>query len=487
MKPARAPDPAASSPAQPRRRRRPPGRCSVLVLMAAVLSILAGCRLAEKTVKLPVDAVAAVIPAAKSGAIDPAALQLELQRAADEYTALTAGGVDEYAKRVGTPEAHLDALRWKIATMMAVVSFASGPNPRSGLLDFLAQSTIVRTALEDAVRQSTNRVAFEPWLEISRGLETNVWRMARGVLTADQQQELQEAAGRWWVENRSLQSGFFARLGEFGSISRHAPERSDRSGSVFSLVGLDPMAGLDPAVREVTRTRLFAERAMFTLQRMPFLVRWQAELLAHEVIPEERIDRILGTTDRISRAAESTSQTVAQLPDRIAAERQALVSALEKQEGRLRELSAEITRTLAAGESMSTSLNTTITTFDGLMKRFGIGEPRTTPPRTNARPFSILDYAHTAEQIATMAREVDALVKDTTGTLDSPALDRRLAELKSFSAQAQAGATSVLNHAFLLGAGLIVLLFAGAVVYRRAGGAAPGPPTAARRPPPDAT
>ena len=38
-------------------------------------------------------------------------------------------------------------------------------------------------------------------------------------------------------------------------------------------------AGLDPAVREVTRTRLFAERAMFTFQHMPFLLRWQTELL----------------------------------------------------------------------------------------------------------------------------------------------------------------------------------------------------------------
>jgi len=42
---------------------------------------------------------------------------------------------------------------------------------------------------------------------------------------------------------------------------------------------------------------------------------------------------------------------------------------------------------------------------------------------TNSTPFNILDYARTAEQIAVMAGQLDALIKDTTGTLDTPALD----------------------------------------------------------------
>ena len=41
----------------------------------------------------------------------------------------------------------------------------------------------------------------------------------------------------------------------------------------------DPLAGLDPAVRELTQTRLFAERALYVAQKMPLLLRWQTELL----------------------------------------------------------------------------------------------------------------------------------------------------------------------------------------------------------------
>ena len=49
---------------------------------------------------------------------------------------------------------------------------------------------------------------------------------------------------------------------------------------------------------------------------------------------------------------------------------------------------------------MSTSLNTTLTTFDALMKRFGVGETNNaSPPSTNAEPFRIQDYGQTAVQL----------------------------------------------------------------------------------------
>ena len=82
-------------------------------------------------------------------------------------------------------------------------------------------------------------------------------------------------------------------------------------------------------------------------------------------------------------------------------------------------------------------------------------------------PFNILDYARTAGQIATMAQQLDTLLKDAGGTLDSSALDKRIADLNALSARARADATSVLNHAFLLAGGLIVIALVSALVYRR--------------------
>jgi hypothetical protein len=212
---------------------------------------------------------------------------------------------------------------------------------------------------------------------------------------------------------------------------------------------------------------MFAERAMFVAQRMPFLLRWQAELISDELLADEQVATALNSVQRLSRAAEVVSQTATQLPDRITAERKAILAELDTQQGKLRELSDGVTRALAAGEKMSTSLNGTLVTFDGLMKRFGVGEASTKPADNNSPPFNILDYAHAAEKVAIMARELDGLMKGITSTMESPALRRQLQDVAAVSERAKADAKSVLNHAFGLGAAMVVLAFACALAYRR--------------------
>jgi hypothetical protein len=444
----------------------------------------------EETASLPRTAVAAVMPGSKSHPGDPAVLQTDLQRFADEFAGRTVAALDDYARTLGTSEAKTRALFWKVGVTVAAVAIATGPNPTANLLDFLALATITRTALEEEWTRSAEGQTFQPWLKTSRALETEAWQLAEGVFTPAQQQELRESIRKWWESNAAARTVFFMRPQEFSSLIRQAGRGSDRPGSVFALVGLDPTAGLDPAVREVTRTRLFAERALFALERMPFLLRWQTELLTDQLLQDPRVAVVLTnapsvtqSADRLSRAVESASQTAAALPDRITSERQALLEALEAQEGKLRQLSEEFGRTLAAGERMSTSLHITLIAFDALMKRFGVGEPKSDRPRdTNSPPFNILDYARTAEQIAAMARELDALIRDARGTLDSPALDRRIAELTALSARAKADARWVLNHAFVIGAGLVLLTFTCALGYRRLGRRAAG--ASARRPQP---
>lgn len=433
-------------------------------------AIGAGCQMAEQTIRVPVKAVTAVVPGSKPPAIDPAALQLELQRYGDEYASRTSSALDEYAVLAGTPEARRQALQWKVSVTSASVMIASGASPIVGLMDMLAMSTITRTALEEVWVKTDGGAAFQPWLDASRALEGEAWILAGNCLTAEQQQELRDSIRQWWTNNPKAHAGFFARPAEFSSLVRQTVARPDRPGSVFSLVGIDPTAGLEPAVREVTRTRLFAERALYMAQRMPFLLRFQTELLTEDLLRQDQVTSALTSVERLSHAAESASVTAAALPDRISAERAAILAALEAQEGKLRELSAELGRSLAAGEKMSASVNTTLTTFDALMKRFGVGEPPAAGAvvETNAPPFNILDYARTAEEIAGMAQQLDALLTNTRATLDSPALEKQIAAVSQLSASARDDAKSVLNHAFLLLAGLVVLICLAAILYRRA-------------------
>jgi antitoxin component HigA of HigAB toxin-antitoxin module len=422
--------------------------------------------------RLPVKGVTAVLPATKPAEQpDLAAMQLEIQRLGDEYAARTLVALDDYAALAGTAEARRQALGWKVSVTSGTVIIASGPSPLTALMDMLALSSITRIALEEHWIKTGDGAAFQSWLDTSRALETEAWQLAAPHFSAEHQRELKDAIRQWWESNPKARVGFFSRPAEFSSLVRQTGNKPAASNSVFRMVGLDPTMGLEPAVREITRTRLFAERALYMAQRMPFLVRLHSELLSEDLLRQPVLTSALASVERLSQSAESASKTAEALPDKISAEREAILAALDAQEGKLRDLAAELGRTLEAGEKMSASVNTTLTTFDTLMKRFGVGEPSATArgSNTNAAPFDIRDYARTADEIATMAQQLDALLTNARATLDSPALDKQVAAVSALSASARDDARAVLNHAFLLAAGLIVLAALAVILCRRAG------------------
>jgi len=440
-----------------------------LVLMLS----LTGCAV----VRMPGQAVRAVTPGGRPQTVDLAVLQTSLQRFADEYAERTTAALEAYAQNVNTPAARSQALRWKVSVNSAVITIVTGPNPQVNLLDTLALAKLTRMAFEEiGQKEAVNGPAFEPWLEVSRSLEAHVWDdLADDVFSAEQLQELRDVLQRWWDANPAGHLSFVARPAETRSLVRQTAEASSRPGSVFSLVGLDPTAGLDPAVREVTRTRLTAERALFMAQRMPFLVRWHLELLADDLLAEKRIAELLTTTARltdsteqIGRSVESISTTAAQLPDRITAERQAILEAIKAQEGTLRELAGEVSKTLAAGESMSTSVNTTLTTFDALMLRFGVGEPAAAgqPAASKGEPFRILDYAQTATQLEGASRQLTVLLQTLDQTLDSTNLTELSAQVGLAVGQARAGSREVVDHAFWRALLLVAAALGAALIYR---------------------
>jgi hypothetical protein len=432
---------------------------SKILLLVVIAAVLPGCSL----LRTPEKVVTAVIPGGRSGQPDPLELQMQVQRFTDDFTSRTTQALDEYTRRVGTDSAGVQALELKLEFVSAVISIASGSNPSDNLFDLVSVITLSRATIEDHWMKTPNGSAFQPWLESARLLETNVWDLAASVLKPAQVDELREAISQWYARNPDMRNEFFARPQQFASMVTTSREKRADMNSVFSLVGLDPTSGLDPAVREVTRTRLFAERAMFTLQRMPFLLRWQTELLAYRLadMTEARlaltnIARLSDSADRISRAAENVSQTAAGLPDRVSAERKEILSALEQQEGKLRDLAAEVNRSLVSGEKMSTSLNTTITTFDALMKRFGVGEPSTNPaPDTNSPPFNVLDYGKVANQVGDMAKDLNTLITS---------VNQSVPQITRLSKEASAKAEHAVDRAFRLGVVLVLIFLAGSVL-----------------------
>jgi hypothetical protein len=437
-----------------------PRDCSIaLVLLVGILGLTPGCSL----LRAPSQVVSAVVPGKQTPESDVVNQQIQLQRFVDDSIARSGQALDECAERLGTDSGRGEVLRLKLVSGSSLLSVVSGPNPTANLLDLVSVTVLSRMSVQDYWMKRTNGAAFQPWLDSSRVLESNVWLVAAQFLKPAQVDELRLGINQWYARTPEVRIAFFARPQAFTSMVRTTMEKSSETSGVLGLVNLDPTAGLDPAVREVTRTRLFAERAMFTMQRMPFMLRFQTELLAYELTGQSAVQLALtnssqlsDSAERISRAAESISQSVAQLPDRLSAERKEILATLDSQESKLRELVVAVDRSLVSGEKMSDSLNITLTNFDGLMKRFGVGEPKTNAaPDTNSAPFNILDYAQTAEKVANMARDVNALVGS---------VNQSVPQVQHLSQQAGADLQKVVDHGFRLGLALIALLLIGSVL-----------------------
>jgi hypothetical protein len=437
-----------------------------LLLLAGIFGLTSGCGL----LRAPTHVVTAVVPGARPSGPDPVEEQIQLQRFVDDSIARTGQALDECAERLGTDSGRAQVLRLKLVSGSSLISVVSGPNPSANLLDLVSVTVLSRMSVQDYWMKRTNGDAYQPWLDASRLVETNVWQLAAQFLKPAQVDELRQGINQWYARTPEMRTAFFARPQAFASMVRTTKEKGAEMTSVFSLVNLDPTAGLDPAVREVTRTRLFAERAMFTMQRMPFLLRLQTELLAYELTAQPAVQLALSNStqvsdsaERISRAAEGISQSVTQLPDRLSAERREILASLDVQSTKLRELVTEVDHALVAGTELSSAFTITLTNFSVLMRQFGVGEPTTTagPPDTNSPPFNILDYGKTADQVGSMAENLNTLVRS---------VNQSESQLQRLSQQAGADVQKVVDHAFRLGLVLIAVLLAGSVlaslVYR---------------------
>ena len=438
------------------------------LLSFTLASLGGGCRLLQTAVEVPAQTVRAVTPGQKDkGQADPVEIQQKLLRFADDFSTRTGIGVDKL--HTGTNAlTRAEVLQWKIALVTENCSIVSGPNAIANLLDMTVFVTVTRMALEEHWLPKIFGEPARPLLEICSGAEKEIWLLAGKVLKGEQQAELHAAIAQWRRENPLPESVLAARAVSFTSgMAKERNATTARVDSVFSLLNVDPLSGMEPAVREIAQTRLFAERTLFVTQKMPTLLRWQMELLSFNVTTIPSVQQLVTNSTQISTSVERFATAAEKLPGQISAERAEILKALEAQEKNLTPLVNEVRHTLAAGSQMSTSLNTTLTTFDALMKRFGVGETNNaTPPDTNAAPFRIQDYGQAAGQFEQMARQLTELwlaVEETTGSNN---LSRISTQLTPVVQQAQTSGKEIVDYAFWRAILLVVFALVAAVIYR---------------------
>src|SRR5690606_24115201 len=140
---------------------------------------------------------------------------------------------------------------------------------------------------------------------------------------------------------------------------------------LLGSLGLDPLDSIEPAAREVARTRELAERGLYLAQRTARILAWRGGLLTLELPRQQDLRAVLPDRERTSRAAAQSAATAATLPAQVgtegealvqrvsaelSAQRAGLVADLERTSAPTRELLAQTEQTLAAGTRMAEAL-----------------------------------------------------------------------------------------------------------------------------------
>jgi hypothetical protein len=441
--------------------------------LAALLLATAGCSLLRSPAKgtqTLVHAVEGTIGMAQPTNMIPV-VQTDVMREADNYVTIVAQAANEFAAKVGTPEARTAALEWKLHQGDSAFNIAVGENPLVNAVDFVVLASLSRGVVEDYWVPKFGPAAL-PLLEVHRRLETNAWSVVAEVLSFQQRVDLRDLIKAWLKDHPHQRYVSAIRLRDIMAVlgKQAVAGAATKPSSVLNLLSIDPFAGLEPAVRQFTEARFLAERLMFYLERMPMLLSWQVEELTYGVAAQPTPQQVVSNLTSFAESAQVFANTAQHLPELVNHQRQAainqvfagvtvqrsnILASLNAQEGQLRELLPEVRRTLEAGTEMGNSLKGSINSLDQFVRYVSPPHTNEAPASTNHHPFNVAEYGTAATQIAAMSRDLDRLLLT---------VDRSSTQLTLLGEQVGGRVDRAVNRAFLLGFVLIAILLAGAVL-----------------------
>jgi len=397
-----------------------------------------------------------------------ALLQGQVMREADQFVGVVAQASDDFSARVGTIEARDAAQQWKLNEATVAYADASGENPTFNAVGMVTLASLSRMVVEDYWVGKKWGEAARPLLEAHRLLESNAWALVAGILTPDQQNELRGFIREVRKRNPDQRYVSAVRLPELvASVAKESSGgQGAKSGSLFTLLYLNPLAGLDPTTQAIQQTRILAQRAMYYVQRMPMLLGWQVELTTYQLAAQPGSEQLLSDLTAVSQSTKVFAKTAEGLPKLVNDQREAainqlfagisnersnILAGLASQESQLRDLLPQVRQTLAAGNDMATSLNAAIKSLDAFVHY--VSPPDTNavpqPPDTNSVPFNVLDYGKAAGEVGIMARDLNALLVS---------VNQSLPQVTRVGQEATADAKEIVSHAFRLGLVLILAL-----------------------------
>ncbi len=398
---------------------------------------------------------------------DPVFMYLQLAMLSDRVVSNVIRETADPLEETEAPRERESLLRLRLDLATALWNAASGPNPYANAIDMMVTIDVARRLLNGP---SLTRVLGDDRGSVDQVLAAaggDVRTLVRDFLSPAEFTALESAIAS--ADTSKYDSGALDTIDLqqlLSSAQSRSPGQNTGLPSLLGILGVDPLASLDPATREIAETRQFGERMLFSVQRLPYLLRMNGELLANDVAQGLDVDKAVDAVDRASLAMSKVAGTVEGLPDRISQERRQLVADLGSESARLGALARDWHGAFDAATGTATATNQAIQSFDVVAKRME-GPPGATPAPGGGDSLDVKEIGRTAAGVGDAAANLTTLLARLQQTLETPALERVPALAGSVVGEAEATARRLLWTAFGLGCLLVAIACVAAILTSR--------------------
>jgi len=380
---------------------------------------------------------------------------------------------DHLITPTSTLEERIEVLNWKINNVQAAIEISSGKNPVVAAIDFKVLVALGQSEAEHHFQKHYQNLA-QHLISSYAFLSTEADEMLSGVLTQPQQASLGTMIAKWRADHPKEHEIASIRLTDFASergtaVDSALPDQSLMSdinlGGVFKLIGLDPMASLDPAVDQIAQARAFAETAVRNLQSMPMLLNWEVQVMAYQVMATPEVRQILADSAHLAQVADQAVGIAKGLPDVISAQREAIVHDLSANSAMLGTLLGNTRETLVAAGVSADQIKAMLREVGDLTASLTPAPlPPGTPPPPPSKPFDILEYQQALVALGQSAIQLQLLVKQVHTLIDSQGVMNLQNQTQIALAAAQQASDRLFNRLLAVGLLLIAALTGGLVV-----------------------
>ena len=233
---------------------------------------LGACGAVQSVAEAPGKMTKALLPQAAPDKRPITDLHPEILRLGDFALQQMRQGTAEFDAAAGTPEAHVQAVAWRLQFSNGILQHTTGPVPLLGFLDALVASKAGRLIFEDHYIPEIWGEAARPMVDAFVSIEDRIWEKLPEFFSEEQIAGLRETLSAWEQEQRGEGEALRQSMPTFREVSQAMSAGDKEAGGFLGFIRLDPLAGLEPVAREVALTRQFAERLLFWSERLPMVL-----------------------------------------------------------------------------------------------------------------------------------------------------------------------------------------------------------------------